>query len=378
MQRRAIVHIGPRKTATSTIQDGLSENRAILETAGVLYPGTRPNHSNVMAALVLDNPGDSYRARVRTEDPEDALFSKVKLKPFEREIETKDWHTLIISTEFLSDLDRDEIGRLKRWLDRYVDTVRIVYAVRDPIDWAVSVAQQMCKNMSDVDQVLNTPKHANWRRTIERYEAGFGREAMDTTLLAFEEMVADPDGPTGAFLKAMGLAELVPSLTQGPAHRNASLSWEAAMMIMALNARRPFFVDGERNPARSGRELSSFVGIGGQKFDLSDAARRRAFEASRGDVAWLRERYGIDRYDYPIEALRPSTAPSGYSPDFMIALGDRLADITNELNVTRSLLRIERLRARGKDDEAERVRRAAQAKFPFDRRLGEPRGGRDT
>lgn len=369
--RRIVLHLGPKKTATSTIQAALAGNRANLANAGILYPGTGPNHAIELSARFRDQISEHQRARRLTEDPELSPFSDANLAAFDAEVRGGSWHTLLLSAESLYELDVHELDRLRTWLVQFDATIELAITLRDPVDWAVSAAQQCFKSNADIDGLLTEPTRLHWRRTVERIETVFPGARLH--LLCFEDLVADPAGPVAAFLAGIDLAAAVALLAPVRARRNESLSWEAAMMMAALNARRPFFLGDTRNPARTGRELSAFLDLAGQRFDLPEATRHAVYHLSRDDVAWLRERFGIDHYDYPLDRLRPSLAPAGFSPAFMAALGDRLADLANELRITRALLAIERLRARGDAAAAERLRRKSHAKFPAERRFA-PRG----
>ena len=368
--KRAIIHIGPKKTGTSTIQDGLSRNRAALARRGILYPGTSANHNSILLASLCDDPSQHPRLRIRMEDPELSGISEEAQAKFAAEIAETDWHTLILSAETLYELRRPEIRKLQRWLEPLVDRFDIVATARDPVDWAVSSAQQSFKSRDDLDGLLGEPEVPQWQRRIGHWEHVFGRRAV--RMLCFEDLVADPDGFTAAFLKAIHLQRMFDRLDLSVPRANESLSWEAAMMMATLNKRRPYFINEQRNIARSGRELSAFLGVAGQRFDLPDETRRRAYDETRDDVAWLGARFGIDRYDYPPDRLPASRSPAGISPEFMAQLGDRLADMANELLINRNLLIIERLRAKGRIDAAEFIRRKSLAKFPADKRFAAP------
>lgn len=365
--RRAIIHIGPKKTATSAIQSRLSRNRGVLASAGILYPGVGPNQATELSAMFCSVEPDHYRARRLSEDPERSVTSAANLARFDHSIWDGDWHTLILSAESMWEWPSEDIQRLAKWLGGFVDHHEILFTLRDPVGWAVSAAQQSCKSGPDANQILCEPLLARWQETTARFEAIFG--AGSARALQFEDLVGHPQGPAAAFLDAAGLQHVSPMLEDEGESRNESLSWEAAMMMVALNQRRPFFIDDERNAKRSGAELNAFFGLAGQRFDLPDDIRRTIYEQSRADVAWAQARFGADRYDYPVERLAPGTNPDGVSAEFLTAVGDRLADMANEVRVLRSLLKAERLQAKGDIAGAEQTLRQAAAKFPDDRRI---------
>lgn len=359
----------PPKTGTSAIQSSLGPNRQTLAAHGILYPGRKRDHSATLLALFGEQSGDYVRVKHRTDTLDMSPMSQKRFAAVEEELRQDNWHTLILSTELMYALKRDAVEQVKAWLDRYVNSYQLVAVMRDPVDWAVSTAQQSFKTRGDVEALLAAPRRMRLQQTFARYEEVFG--AGDHQVLEFEELVADPSGPGAAFLKRVALCRAAASLPPTAVARNESLSWEAAMMIAELNRSRPFFVDGKRSAARSGAELSAFLGIKGQRFDLPAAVRRQTYDLSRSDVAWLRERFGIDRYDYPIEDLPPSTNPTGISPEFLTAVGHRLADLANEVRVQRVLLLTAELRTQGREREAERLLRRFRMQFPAEVRFRE-------
>lgn len=367
MTRRAILHIGPPKTGTSSIQASLSDSRLALARCGILYPGTFRDHSGALLALFRGGAQNYVRARNRIDTPDASPMSPKRFAAVQEQLRGRDWHTLILSTEMMYGLKPPAMKQIKEWLDQYVDSYHLVAVMRDPIDWAVSYTQQRFKKEADVDAVLADPRTLNLQQTFTRWEDVLG--AGHHQILAFEELIADPAGMAAGFLNRLGLADAAAVLSQNVTVQNESLSWEAAMMLAEVNKRRPFFVDGERNPARSGAELSAFVGVRGQRFDLTDAVRRQVFDETREDVAWVRDRFGITRYDYPAADLRPSSNANGISPEFVSALAERMADMANEIRIGQGLLLIAELRLDGRVEAAERMRRRYEAKFPAEARF---------
>lgn len=367
MTRRAILHIGPPKTGTSAIQASLSHNRSVLARFGLLYPGTGRDHSATLLALFRGQAQDYIRARNRTVPSGTSPISAKQFAAVQEQLRGRDWHTLILSTELMYGLKRPVMKQIKQWLDQYVDSYQLVAVVRDPVDWAVSYTQQRFKREGDVDTLLAQPRAMRLQRTFQRWEDVLG--AGQHQILAFEDLIADPAGMGAAFLTRLELASAAAALSREVAVRNESLSWEAAMMMAELNTRRPFFVEGKRSGARSGAELGAFTGIRGQRFDLPDATRRQIFDETRADIAWVGERFGITRYDYPAADLRPSSNPAGFSPEFITGVGERMADMANEIRIQRGLLQIAELRLEGRAGEAERVRRRFEATFPAEARF---------
>jgi hypothetical protein len=362
--RQAIVHIGHKKTGTSFIQRQFHHHRAALLEQGLLYPLREPNHSFALSGLFkrhniakAPSPIDRY---VGSEEK--------ALAAFDAELAAADWTHLMLSAESLSGFSRAELANLRDWLGRHVETVRIVFVVRDPVDWAVSVAQQYLKTRGDVETVLAEPEAVQWRKIITRCRQTFGKAAV--TVLEYEALALDRVRFAADFALAVGLSEGVaaPLCTAGDTV-NESMSMEAALMLGRYNARVPQRVGDARNPGRSGTEPRIFAGLPGARFDLPDAARRKAYAQSRDDVAFLAREFGIKRYSYPASEVGASRYSQAVSTEFLDALADRIVAINASDTGARMLLHAQRLRLKGDAAGADATVRNAAHRFPLDRRV---------
>ncbi|WP_085809314.1 hypothetical protein [Sphingomonas sp. TZW2008] len=362
--REAVVHIGHKKTGTSFIQHHFHRAADALRALGVLYPLREANHSFALSGLFRRHTA------VRAPSPLDGYVAErnAGLLAFERSLGGDDWQTLLLSAEALAGFSIAELTELRGVLVRHVDRVRIVFVIRDPVDWAVSVAQQYLRSRSDIDAVLSQPEPVRWRAIIGRMRHVFGAGAVE--VLAYEELAAERDAFAARFAHAAGLPLVIAPLLRGERETvNESLSMEAALMLGRLNVRVPEAIDGARNPARSGSEAGIFAGLPGQRFDLPDNARRLAYAESRDDVAFVGRQFGITRYDYPPERLAASRYTEQVSSEFLDALADRLYAFNAEATASRLLLDSQRLRDRGETKRADALLRQAGVRFPEDRRV---------
>lgn len=362
--RQAIVHIGQAKTGTSFIQHQFHGQRDALLNHGVLYPLPEANHSFALSGLFRQrnvakapSPLDRYVAAKQDE-----------MEALDAELAAKDWTHLILSAESLCGFSRPELADLRDWLARHVETVRIVLVVRDPVARAVSVAQQLLKTRGDVDAVLANPNPPQWRRIVKRFRQAFGAEAV--TVLEYEALATDRDRFAGAFATAIGLSDAVVELVCAPTESvNEAMSMEAALMLGRYNARVPQRIGDKRNPARSGVEPRVFAGLPGTRFDLPEAARRKAYDDSRDDVAFVELAFGITRYSYPPSEIAPSRYTQAVSTEFLDALADRLVAIDASDTASRMLLQARRLRDTGDPSGADAMLRQAAHRFPEDGRI---------
>lgn len=363
-KRQAILHIGHKKTGTTFIQNNFHANRAALLDAGVLYPLPEPNHSYALSGLFHDDhlekapsPRNRYVAnptRARRE--------------LDAELGSADWHTMMLSAESLAGFSRGELQQLSDWLGQHVASVQIIFVVRDPVDWAVSVAQQHLKTRGDVDALLNEPEPPRWSKIIGRFREVFGASAV--TVVEYEELAAVRERFAARFALAAGLSTDAAAIVEsGSEAVNESLSMEAALMLGRFNARVPERQDGRRNPARSGIEPKAFAGLPGGKFDLPHATRLKAHAQSRADVAFLAQEFGITRYGYPASEVAPSRYTEELSRPFIDALADRFISFQAQAMANRLLWDAERLRSRGNDAAAAAALDNAVARFPNDERV---------
>lgn len=361
-ERRAILHIGHKKTGTTFIQNRFHASRAALRNAGLLYPLPEPNHSYALS-------GAFHREHVERTP---ALSSRyvadrdAALRALDAELAGADWHTLMLSAEAIAGFTPLELTRLSDWLRHYVTDVTIVFVVRDPVDWAVSVAQQRIKTRGDLDVVLSEPEPPRWSMIIERCRSVFGPEAV--IVLEYEALAAVRDDFAARFARRVGLSCEVAALVEGSSDiANESLSMGAALMLGRYNA-RTLEPQGEgKRPARTGIEPRAFVGLPGGKFDLPQATRLKAYTQSRADVAFLAAAFGITRYDYPVGDLAPSRYSEEISPLFIEALADRLVGLQAQAMANHLLWDAERLRGRGKHAAAAAALDTAAARFPDDK-----------
>lgn len=363
-RRHAIVHIGHKKTGTTFIQNHFHANRTALLGAGVIYPFPEPNHSYALSGIFHDDqvekaPSPRNRYASDRERARQALNAELRIA---------DWHTMVLSAESLAGFSRGELKNLAGWLADHVDTTQIIFVVRDPVDWAVSVAQQHLKTRGDVEALLNEPEPPRWSRIIARFRETFGMRAV--TVLEYEQLAAVREQFAARFALAAGLSMDVAAIVQSDSSAvNESLSMEAALMLGRYNARVPERLGGRRNPARSGFEPKAFVGLPGKKFDLPQAARVRAHAQSREDVAFLAREFGITRYSYPADDVAPSRYSEEVSPEFLEALADRLVRFQAQAMANRLLWDAERLRSRGNEAAAAAALGNAAARFPTDERV---------
>src|SRR5579862_388310 len=105
--RSGILHIGLPKTGTTSFQNALFEHRvALLSDFRIFYPSIDPNLSHALCMMFKDDPRNTPIARVNGANTlEKAMTLRESFcHDLEKDFESSDWDTIIISAEGLSTL----------------------------------------------------------------------------------------------------------------------------------------------------------------------------------------------------------------------------------------------------------------------------------
>lgn len=101
-QGRLVVHIGPRKTGTSSLQYAFSSNRERLRQLGVVYPGQRLQHHVVVNRFIG-----------RRQNWENDVAAEVNERPWRRMLsDIGESATGLVSSEVLSQARQEHVSRI--------------------------------------------------------------------------------------------------------------------------------------------------------------------------------------------------------------------------------------------------------------------------
>jgi hypothetical protein len=304
------LHVGLRKTATTTIQRMLWEARPLLAAEGVLCPGIAADHQRLARTLRSAEAGVVGKAEL-AKGTLDLLADEVRqLRP----------RHLVLSSEHLIALPAGAVRRLREMLAAALPDVtetRVLCYVREPIGLATSLCQQELKNGA----VRLADYHARpWRMPLAEwlraYLDSFGREAL--ALRRFHpEHLKDGD-ILRDMLDALGVPDL-PVPVSVP-RRNRSLSQDGALVADALAGLRP----GRRRPmhlrAAYRRMLEK---IEGERFALPMEVQARVVEASRADLEMIRTTFGLEITPEPV----PGPTATALTPDLALRMAENIATI---------------------------------------------------
>jgi hypothetical protein len=301
-----IIHMGAAKTGSSTLQEFFHLNRERLRDAGVFYPRSPGARQHGLLAEACIDPAREPRrdeAESRNRAFRESFAREMAAAPAGIE-------RLLVSSElFHARLwNAGEIERLKKLLEPWCSSWRIVFYMRRQDRYATSLHSTYLRRGGESDAVLEAlnPHHFMYDRILDLWSGVFGADAMvprvfEPGALADGDIVAD-------FIAAAGLP-LVPGVCERPANRNAALSADAQWFLREFNRRRPASVDAtsdaETQLRRNIAEFLSTHRAGTPALPDREAARAfyAGYRESNAEVA--RRWFGRDRLfdesfdDYP-------------------------------------------------------------------------------
>ena len=296
--KRLVLHTGLPKTGTTSIQNTFFRCRKfLLRHHGTLYPELNENMTTPLATIFQENPADHITNKMNGIKGHEEIqkLQKQYLDAVEQEFAQKNWSTLIISAEGLSNHSADSLKSLLDWITSYVARWKVMIVIREPISYTGSVIQQHLKGGETLEELFTSPPLPSFRGRISNAMKAFGSGNLD--VYRFEDAVSTSIGVVGTFAKHAGLPDsAISHLNEAAVVQNESLSLKAALILDSLNRHRPFFKNGERSKQRHGRELIYLEQIKGQKFDIPLEVKDRIAQACGDDIEWLHQTRKIEPY----------------------------------------------------------------------------------
>jgi hypothetical protein len=216
-----VIHIGLRKSGSTSLQYFLSANEAALRGIGVEYP--RLGRSGRLTQTAHRNLQCELRGRAAVFDP--ALGTLEDVARYWRRAEA---HTLILSCEGFEECPTHEAERLKS-LARGDEEFRIVLIVRDLVSLMPSSYSQKIKsgvNLYDFDTFFERrmrEARVDYFQTAQNWASAFGWGALRVRLLEREHLLngdliddflalsdIDPDSLPVRSMERPGIANVTP------------------------------------------------------------------------------------------------------------------------------------------------------------------------
>ncbi len=312
-----VLHIGYHKTGTSAIQKTLAANARLLEKKGILYPvedlssigiswGSSKHHwLGFLVSSDIEDWPRPQRKQVRKADASHVAAEARKC--MERLLEdirnTKAQH-VVISSEFLSRLNPEQIRRLKALFEPLDAKFKVVCYYRNPAKAYLSSMQQRLKAQAH----HKAGERISWpvSQLYKNYEAVFGKVV---TVRLFDRKHLEQRDVTVDFLKVLeldeeiiGTIDLVSANSSDPAELSAAQDW---IRSRAFQDRKEFSgVNRKLNQAL--REAQKSLELNRQ--ELVPNAAKAVLYANRDELYWLRDALGLafDEIDYEALEVPPS------------------------------------------------------------------------
>lgn len=251
--KKLVLHIGMAKTGTSSIQETLGSGSEQLAEQDVYYAPWKPyNHSFMFTALFLRDPQKSFYYRQLSPISDESWAQEVtRLRALWHDFfESFTQGTCIVSAENLGRLSADEISSLKDFVAPWFDELIVVAYVRDPLQALKSKWEQDVKELREPltgQELLAKTKHQMNYRFFERWIEAFGRDNF--RLRRFEPSRFVGGNLLTDFLHTASIT-LQNDLVIAERESNQSLGEEGTALLLAMNARYPWYSDTGYNQDR--------------------------------------------------------------------------------------------------------------------------------
>lgn len=251
-----ILHVGPHKTGSTSLQRNLHRHRKALAAQNVHFLGNAGAHRHLYSAFMSD-PMREYQnqvsglslAQIQTRDAamRDALFSQLRGLG----------GAVILSNEFLCKMTPEEFTHIRDALSRFGD-VHCLYYYRELLPWMASNSQQMAKAGRFFRPTV-------YRTAVQRIHSipltiaqVFG--PAHSHFLKFED--AAKQGLCNSLLREFDLPDF-DQMGLDETHENESLSDQAVRAMYLYNLQNPLG-SGRRRP----HEIEQLCALPGQKYRI--------------------------------------------------------------------------------------------------------------
>lgn len=325
MFKKCILHIGPNKTGTSSIQDSLARNREVLEAAGYYYPpcGER---SYFIASSFCQDPKSIFGNEVHLNGDVDQIkrLDQEQLDHIKQFAARGAETTLLLSSEWVGGLDSEELTQLREFLNSICLTVEVLAYIRDPIKHKVSLLQQDVW----VGGALLDPmslKGGATQAIHKKMSKVFGKEAY--TARKFSKSSLVEGCVVTDFLSACGVRkDTINALDI--IRTNENRSYEALLIADAYNRHVPLKVDGAYSVQRD--IVPIIARVVGSSYSIDQKMKDKLLPAFQEEYDYILDEFGYSfgEEDYPQE-IRPKW--NGDTLDMLVDAFHRVEVEANKL-----------------------------------------------
>jgi len=291
--KKLFLHIGTRKTATSSIQKAIYNNREIFEKSGLYYPKNwREAHNLEIYCLFSDHP-EKYSFNVFNNYTKEQVEenNRVNRENIINEINNTECENILFSAEDASALSKNNVVNLKKFInsDLNITDVQVIVGVRDILTYITSDLQQLIKD--GVGRVnINHYKNL-YRAKIEPYIEVFGEENI--IVYKFEDSIKHELGPVGYFCDIINVPRDVSSAITTD-RTNEGISNKAIDLIEYINLRVPLINNLNLSNSRFKGDTQPLNSLTGNKFIPRHEYQEEVLSINKDDLEWLKSIFSID------------------------------------------------------------------------------------
>lgn len=345
--KKILLHVGTHKTGSTSIQHTLYDNRDILEAHNIHYLEFGSNHWHLYSAF-MHNPCEWFEhQRMSRKREQVETLNAETLRKVKEEIANSPCENIIISSEYLAQLGKRKIVKLRDYLGK-LGQVTVVYYCRELLSWLSSDSQQCAK----VGMKTEPTKYAVAIKRLYdfplNYIEVFGRENFRLT--RFEDAVRN--GLCDSLLSHGGLPSLEQmDITETP--QNSSISAEAVNAFFLLNRTHPLFEGG-----RSNKTHQILRGMPGRKYQVNSLTRAEVADCNK-KMRFMRRKFKFPMYDN-IKFIGEDTDHSVYCEESIGYLLDQLNSLAVENEELLKALRVVKKSSSSALEEAQQAEAAGE------------------
>ena len=324
------LHIGLGKTGTTSVQADLLAKAAELEASHDLHypshfphePHFRGNHSRLLRTLFADSENVRRRLAARGLVTEEAIanYNRKTLDCLHKSFSGAKASRLLLSAEAVGHFAGDDMLALAELLGGFADEVRVIACLRHPAHALSSEIQQRLNIGDTLENLYSNPPSYRFKSLFERVEQAFGTDAV--VVYDFAAARESQRGLTWVLFDQLGIDVGDMFALRPPV--NTSISHEAALLISALNRRRPLVVDGVPNPLRQDNAMQKMMKIPGRKFSAPAEVYDKVQARVQSDLDWLQRHYQLR---LQAGSLPPAVDEKHFSDESIEALALQMADL---------------------------------------------------